>query len=94
MPSPAHTANEFTHEFPTSINDWEYQLWTQEVTVYVSKVGGGTIDPPHSYTGHWHYAVYNGAECVMSGSDLSSGSPLTHDEAALLIRDYYFDDEL
>jgi hypothetical protein len=59
----------------------------RKVRVMVSKVGGGTLG--RAYTGRWEYAVVlptrndeTAGVMVLVGSDLETGMPKTHAEAA------------
>jgi len=58
--------------------------------VSISKTGGGTVG--RRYDGDWSYAIrsqnYRG-KLLMFGSDLSTGNPSTHREAAELAVEMY-----
>jgi len=78
----------FAHEFPKTDDEWEYTC--PFCSVRVSKVGGGTLG--RAYTGHWHYRiVINGT--VHQGSDLHTGTPKTHAEAATQVADFFGPDD-
>lgn len=73
----------FDHDYPGD-GGHEYETMTEAGAVRVSKVGGGTIG--RAYQGAWHYHVRGTA---FRGSDLVTGSPTTHHEAAQTVADFY-----
>lgn len=81
-------SNMFAQDRPDPLvpSDWEYQTVTPEgATVLVSKVGGGTLG--RRYDGAWHYS-YSRRDFHTEGSDLHTGMPYSHSEAAELIADF------
>jgi hypothetical protein len=53
------------------------------IVISVSKAGGGTIGK--SYTGTWHYRAYIRGCLMISGDDLHTGTPKTHEQAARIV---------
>lgn len=56
------------------------------ITIRVSKVGGGTVG--ESYDGTWEYRVGYDGRTAMTGSDLVTGTPKTHEQAARILAGY------
>lgn len=82
----------FDHDRPDASDPdaWEYSTDIDGATVRISKVGGGTIG--RSYTGSWHYSLVGGGTGTdTEGSDLTTGSPVTHEEAAVIVADFLID---
>jgi len=78
----------FDHDRPNPLHpqDWEYQCVTPDgATVLVSKVGGGTLG--RYYSGAWHYS-YSRRDYHAEGSDLMTGTPHTHADAASIVADH------
>lgn len=62
--------------------------WDADVTVELSKVGGGTVGK--AYEGVWVYRVSDADDStLMEGADLHTGTPKTHAEVALIVYDFY-----
>lgn len=53
--------------------------------IAIGKMGGGHIDA--EYPGNWIYAIYVKDMPIYSGTDLRSGTPITHTQAAGLLVD-------
>jgi len=53
------------------------------ITISVSKVGGGTLG--ESYEGLWEYRVYIKGYPVITGTDLRTGTPKTHEQVTRTI---------
>jgi hypothetical protein len=78
------------HAYIISLTDFEYSVeiptistdHDNPVTLYISKVGGGTIG--ESYTGQWYWCITNG-EDSRHGDELSSGTPKTHEEMSRVL---------
>lgn len=70
------------HEFEA-----EYTTTVDGYTISVEKIGGGTVGK--AYAGTWAYAVTDstGAE-IVAGTNLYTGMPKTHAEAALIVIDF------
>lgn len=65
----------------------EFHLRTDEGdTVDLYKLGGGTLG--RSYEGLWGYRHVRGRVEIASGQDLRTGTPKTHQEAALLVIEF------
>lgn len=81
----------FDHERPNSANpdEWEYRTIIDGSRVLISKVGGGTLG--RSYDGAWHYS-FDRVGRHDEGSDLVTGTPHTHVEAAALIAEFMEDE--
>jgi hypothetical protein len=81
----------FDHDYPDG-DEHEFSAPSEydDSTVSVSKVGGGTVG--RSYGGAWHYCRRVGGEVTHRGSDLVTGSPRTHNEAADDIAAFLSDD--
>jgi len=80
--------NPYEHEYPASDDEWEYAC--PYCSIRVSAVGGGTVG--RSYVGNWHYRItVNGV--TRGGSDLVTGSPTTHAQAATLVSEFYDSDD-
>ena len=79
----------FDHDRPSSTDEWELTTVTDnDATVRVSKVGGGTLG--RAYAGSWHYSYHDPrGHRLEEGSDLVTGSPTTHEEAAEQVADYF-----
>jgi hypothetical protein len=87
------TTPNYSHEYPTSDDEWEHCKRCGPFAVYVSKVGGGTLG--RSYEGAWHYQIVDYRDgsptwglIVTRGSDLNTGTPATHAEAAEIVADF------
>lgn len=66
----------------------EFHLHTghgDEIDLY--KVGGGTLG--HTYDGLWGYRLTRRGKLVGDGETLRTGTPKTHQEAALLVLDFF-----
>ena len=87
-----------------NINDAEIQLNAElpaefvyynadrEVTIYIEKVGGGTMG--QKYSGMWRYvATDNEGYILHEGDDFGTGMPATHHEAARQLSDLLFHNE-
>jgi len=53
------------------------------ITISVSKLGGGTLG--ESYEGLWEFRVYIKGNPVITGTDLRTGIPQTHEETARIV---------
>lgn len=77
----------YAQDYPTDPSDWEYVAMTYDgSTVRISKVGGGTIG--RAYAGAWHYSHEDSNGVVTRGSDLNTGTPFYHEEAAEAVLDF------
>lgn len=85
-------------ESVSSIPDRGFEFTTQprqpdgrRLVIRVSKAGGGTVG--RAYEGRWLYRVKRAGErrILAEGSDLNTGAPKTHREAALLVEDFIHD---
>lgn len=91
----------FDHDRPDNVSDYEavYEFETphgRQVHVHISAVGGGTVGREYAQ-GHWHYHVCDEetGDFIEEGSDLYTGRPHTHRQAAaelLDLVDYLTDD--
>lgn len=86
----------FEHDKPNSFGDYEWCTIddVNEIRVYVSKVGGGTLGK--EYEGFWHYLIvpqHGGEtlEILFQGSDLQTPIGATHQKAAECAADYYLE---
>jgi hypothetical protein len=80
--------NQYDHERPDPLipQDWEYEgVMPDGACVLVSKVGGGTLG--RYYSGAWHYS-YSRRDRHREGSDLITGTPHTHADAATIVADH------
>lgn len=57
-----------------------------DVVVEIYKVGGGTLG--RAYEGRWGYRISRGGHVLASGEDLHTGTPKTHEEAAVIVTDF------
>lgn len=75
------TADRDQHEYVTEVPAMYRNMPSEPaVTIGMSKVGGGTVGT--AYPGSWEYAVtVNGCE-IITGGDLRSGMPDTHEGMA------------
>lgn len=76
-----NTAIADQHEYVTEVPGMYRNMPSEPtITIGMNKTGGGTLG--HTYTGTWEYAVIvNGCE-IITGDDLRSGMPDTHEGMA------------
>ena len=82
----------FDHDRPDPLqpDEWELSVVTDDgATVLVAKVGGGTIG--RAYDGAWHYS-YTLDDRHEVGSDLVTGTPCNHIDAAHLVAEFMADE--
>lgn len=78
----------------TDLRDFypEYTYTTdQGVTVQIEKLGGGTLGK--SYPGTWRYIVTRTGRELARGQDLETPIPHTHKQAAVIVADYFTEDD-
>jgi hypothetical protein len=75
-------------QFTLDADEHEFTIDYFGGNVGVSKVGGGTIG--RAYEGFWHYTIVPDQGEVITGSDLFTGTPKNHQEAADLVLDFTF----
>jgi hypothetical protein len=63
-----------------------FERFEDDIEIFISKVGGGTIG--HRYEGTWKYWWYQYGELIHHGADLTTGTPKTHDEAIRILFDF------
>jgi hypothetical protein len=74
------------HEYYGGPKDHEYERELYGMTVYVSKVGGGTVG--EKYVGAWAYLVMIDGREVAHGDDMPTGLPHTHEHVTQMVADF------